>query len=74
MLCSNCINTCFNDNNVSSTLCVYVPDDLLPLMNDMPRGQAIKMNCSLAYSELSYTLALTALTIRVVSDAKVVIK
>lgn len=71
---SDCIHTHFEDDDVSSTLHILIPDDLLPLVKEIPEGQVVKVKAALEYSEDEDSLYLTAQTIIFVSVVSVVVK
>jgi hypothetical protein len=72
--CGDCIHMFFGDDEVSSTLYICVPNELIELMKETPVGQVLKVKTSLEYSEACSSLILTAKAIDFVSDVRVTVK
>ena len=49
--CHGPVHTCFDENNISSTLHVRVPADMINSVKEIPTENMIKLRCSLGYSQ-----------------------
>jgi hypothetical protein len=56
--CHGPVHTCFDGNNISSTLHVRVPTDMVDTIKRIPIGNITKPKCSLGYSQTIQTLLL----------------
>ena len=50
--------TCFDGDDISSTLHVRVPNDIVESVKNIPTGNMLKFKCSLGYSQSMHTLLL----------------
>ena len=71
--CQNCTYTSFDNDEISSTLHISIPNNMLLSTKQIPIGEKVKICCLMQYTEIDEKLIITAEKIGKICSANVVI-
>jgi predicted nucleic acid-binding protein len=69
-----CIHTSFLDDDISSTLRIIIPNELIKKFKKITKDDPIKISCSLAYTQNQNTLFLTAQSVHPINSIDIVLE
>jgi hypothetical protein len=69
-----CIHTSFLDDDISSTMRIIIPNELIKKFKKIAKHDPIKISCSLAYTQNQNTLFLTAQSVHPINSIDIILE